>query len=139
MARESNFWAWIRGKLKGIPDLDVHRVENSVGSGMPDVEGCYRGGQFWLELKATTRPVRPTTPIRVKFQPLQVHWLEKRWRCGGSCWVYLKVEDARYLVPGNKAHIVEAGVPEAELAALAVLPPNHTVPEMLAVVSSPLR
>ena len=51
-------------------------------------------------------------------------------------WLYVRVgkgrDVRRYLVPGSLTGQVKAGVTEAELARLSVLPPGHTAAELLA-------
>ena len=68
MSRESSLWTWLSGARKRLKSqLHMDRVENSVMKGMPDVEGhLLDAGQFWMELKASERPVSPETPVRFK-------------------------------------------------------------------------
>jgi hypothetical protein len=135
VAREVRLWEWLRDGLKGTPLLDLHRVENMVGSGTPDVEGCFDGDAFMLELKGALRPARPATPVRLKFQPMQPHWLTKRWTCGGAAWVYVRVgekrEIARYLFPGYKANLLQEGITEEVMRQHSVLLPYHSQTDLL--------
>jgi hypothetical protein len=58
---------------------DVHwcRVETgSTGRGVPDLNGCYQGTEFWLELKQTHG-------WAVSMRPEQVAWCLQRLRAGG--------------------------------------------------------
>jgi penicillin-binding protein-related factor A (putative recombinase) len=122
---EQNLWKWLRKEVQPLiksKELHICRIENLVGAGYPDVEGCYDGCHFHIELKALARPKRKSTPLRVKFQPRQIPWLKKRWTAGGNCWVLLRVgtkRDAKhYLVPGNNAHLLNK-ISEAQLAKLS--------------------
>lgn len=114
-ARESRLWQFLRAaKLQ----KDLHRVENSVESGGPDVEGIVKGRMaFHIELKRAERPARSTTPLRIKWQPGQADWLRRRWSMGGACWVLLGVGDggrrALYLIRGELAGQMELGVTES--------------------------
>lgn len=103
--REASLWKWLKeGTRRHYPDLDLRRVENGVERGTPDVEGCWKGWQFWIELKCCDRPKDPDLPFKVRFEPAQLPWLRRRTRAGGSCWVLLQLGSGqtavRYLVPG---------------------------------------
>jgi len=115
---EGTLWKWMKkAKLFFKASLDLNRVENGVSSGMPDTEGCLRGVQFWIELKCSARPARPTTPIKPKFRPAQVPWLKRRWKAGGRAFVLLQVakgaDASRYLIHASKAKEMEEGRPES--------------------------
>ncbi len=104
-------------------DLHLQRVENSVGSGAPDVEGkLRRGGQFWIELKSTARPKRDG-PVRFKVRDSQVEWMRRRAAVGGRAWLLLQVGSgrsaARYLVPGEHAKMVQDGATEVTLTQMS--------------------
>jgi hypothetical protein len=127
MAKESGTWLWLKkARLIFRASLHMHRIENSVMAGMPDVEGFLEdGGQFWLELKAEERPKRPTTPVRfaMKKRVAQVEWLKKRWAIGGKAFLLLQVgtgaERKIYLVPGKFSEEVRDGLTEDQLLEIA--------------------
>ena len=127
---ESRLWKWIRYRTDLIEGLDIGRVENMVGQGFPDVEGCWEGFSFYIELKVV--PKRPKTDrggITVTFQPQQPDWLEKRWACGGACYVLIQVglkhEAKRYLIPGNAVwHFKDTVIDESILEELSVCNPK---------------
>ncbi len=48
MTPEQKFWQLLKPHIPG----HVNRVENSMGSGMPDVQMCYNGVDTWIEVKA---------------------------------------------------------------------------------------
>lgn len=130
MTAEKSLWTWLKQAKVRMSLLDLQRIENGVGVGTPDVEGCYKGKAFWIELKAEERPVRLTTSV-VKFgegsiRNDQIAWLEYRWRCGGRAFVLFQVGSGykakRYLVRGCDAHRLP-GLTEPELAAVAVRSP----------------
>lgn len=135
MARENQLWAWLkRAQLHYLEDLHMHRVENSVGRSMPDVEGHLRGcGQFWIELKSTARPSKPTTKVRFKFQDGQPEWLERRWNLGGCAWLLCQVgsgaERRIYMFPGSFASSVASGCTEASLQRFDALQAVRPAPE----------
>lgn len=115
MARETGLWKWLKKAIVvAKTNLDMNRIENSVMSGMPDVEGHYKNtGQFWLELKMAKRPARATTKVRPKVREGQVEWLTKRWHLGGNAWILLQVgsgsEKKLYMIPGKYSRAVEQG------------------------------
>lgn len=127
MPKETGLWGWLAKAKRNLKnELHIHRVENSVMAGMPDVEGYLEdGGQFWLELKSKDRPARETTPIRFPMEKrqAQVRWLQKRWRLGGSAFLLCQVgrgaERQIYLIPGEYAERVRSGLTEAQLAEVA--------------------
>jgi hypothetical protein len=139
MARESALWARIRGTA--IPELlwtkhtvDLQRLENSVGQGHPDVEGCIDGAQIWVELKSEDRPARPATAIKPKTRPSQSIWHKERTKAGSRIhWVLLQVGEGRkarlYLIPGDRYDEIRAT--EAELELLSVLSPTASPADIL--------
>lgn len=135
MAREVRLWEWLRDSLRGTEGLHMRRVENLVSEGDPDVDGCWQGRYFELELKGCDRPAKDG-PLSFDVRQSQVIWHRRRWKCGGNIWLYIRVgkgrEVRRYLVPGNLTGRVQEGVTEAELARMSVLPPGHTAAELLA-------
>ena len=57
------------------------RIETgALQQGVPDVNGCYGGHEFWLELKCTTSD-------RVSLSPFQVSWHMRRAASGGRSWI----------------------------------------------------
>lgn len=111
--RESALWTWLsraRKLVKVLRDLHITRIENLAGVGHPDVEGCYLGSQFWIELKVAPRPKRPSTPLRFQ-EPLkqsQAEWMWNRWDAGGKVALLVRAgnddtEDSLYLIPGRLA------------------------------------
>ena len=135
MAREVRLWEWLRDGLKPIADLHMRRVENLVMEGDPDVQACWQGRYFELELKGCDRPVRVGSILIFEVRRAQAIYHRKRWRCGGCNWFYVRVGRdqavARYLVPGIYAKELEAGVTEAQLAGLSVMHPGHSVTDLL--------
>ena len=67
--------------LAGKDPYHIQRIETLTGRGVPDVEVCFRGRLFWLELKAGT-----SDPL---LRPEQYAWIRRRHRCGGGVAVLL--------------------------------------------------
>jgi hypothetical protein len=135
MAREARLWQWLREGWRGTPLLDVRRVENLVGEGDADVQGCHDSRYFELELKGVDRPARPDTPLAIEVRPAQPVRHRLRWRAGGNVWLYVRVgvgrDVRRYLLPGALTARVREGVTEQWLASRSVLPPVHSPADVL--------
>lgn len=134
MAREVRLWEWLRDGLRSESNLHLWRVENSAGSGDPDVNGCYLGFNFQLELKGCGRP-KLGGKLDFEVRISQKIWHRNHWRAGGNSWFYIRVgmgaEVARYLVPAVHADELMRGVTEEALAALSVLPKDHDQHDLL--------
>lgn len=136
MSNESRLWEFFRDGLKGVPGLHMRRVENLVSSGDPDVDGCYGGRYFEIELKGCNRPKRLETPLDFEVRQSQVIWHRLRSKAGGNTWLYIRVglgkDLCKYLVPGSHAQEFRDSMPtEAALAALSVIPARHTARDVL--------
>lgn len=81
--KESQFWALVKGKLLG----DVERIENALTRGTPDVNGCFEGHEYWLELKVLDNKER------CNLRPEQYLWHRKRQENGGRVFVLARNED----------------------------------------------
>ena len=72
----------------GSPLL-CERIENAVGVGRLDVNGCIDGATFDLELKAEERLKRASTKISFKVRVSQVVWMHERISAGcGTAWIH---------------------------------------------------
>lgn len=129
-------WGWLRDGTKSLrPLLDMSRVENTVDEGTPDVEGCLEGEQFWCELKALARPVKPSTRIDLEVDTEQVRWHRRRSKAGGRTWFLIQVGSgrsaSRYLIPGYRSMKLAEKRSEAELESLAVIIPGANARNIL--------
>lgn len=119
-ASEKRFANWFRDNLKSTRELHMQRIESSTGSGVPDIEGCWAGESFWIELKAVdVKPTKPGAKAGVKIRPAQINWLERRWNVAGNAYILIRLgknyNATCYLVPGDRA----ACLPGTTLAGLA--------------------
>jgi len=69
------------------------RLENLVGAGMPDVNGCLNGTESWIETKLVKGN-------RIRFEPFQPAWLQKRARAGGRVFVFARKGATFYVWAG---------------------------------------
>lgn len=142
MAREVRLWEWMRDGLRGVAGLHMVRVENRVSTGDPDVEGCYQGGYFEVELKGCNRP-KHGGRLDFEVRQSQLLYHRKRVRCGGNTWLYVRVgqgrDIARYLIPGSLVYDTDwPNVTEEQLEGVSVLPAQHTPLELLAKIKKRL-
>jgi hypothetical protein len=79
----------IDGGLRGLhsshlPMVHWQPVETGMtGRGVPDSNGCYRGSEFWVEMKWTPE-------WAVGLRPEQIGWLMRRSRAGGRVFVAVR-------------------------------------------------
>ena len=75
------------------------RIETgALQQGVPDVNGCYGGYEFWVELKCTTNDT-------VSLTPFQIAWHMRRANAGGVSWIMVanSKQKAITLHTGNSA------------------------------------
>jgi hypothetical protein len=105
---------------KHLPEVHWQGIETGgTGRGIPDLNGCVGGVEFWIECKLTGA-------WAVTFEIGQVAWLERRARAGGRTFVAVRRHapsgprrgaaiDALYLYPGVAARTLSekgmAGAP----------------------------
>jgi|DEB0MinimDraft_6_1074348.scaffolds.fasta_scaffold141633_1 penicillin-binding protein-related factor A (putative recombinase) len=123
--KEKALWAWLRDGAKPVRrDLHMHRVENEVEVGCPDVEGCYRGSCFWTELKSCPEP-GPRGGVQVKITDRQMDWLRRRRKVGGLAWLLIRVgtgnKRRHYLLEGEDLTALRKSVQEVWLAERSVI------------------
>lgn len=112
---ESNAWKTLR-KEAFKPGDRVDRIENAVGAGFPDVNGCLRtsiggafGSEFWIEIKAPKEPKRASTPLfgsNHKLSAEQKNWFLRQLKAGGRAFIYIETETKRMLLHGACAERV---------------------------------
>ncbi len=140
---ETVLWGWLkRARYAFLRDLHMNRIENLVGKGTPDVEGCLTIEQFWIELKCSDRPKRPTTNVKVKFRPYQPEWHKARRKAGGRVFVLVQVgsgkKDARrYLVSSVYLSLLKDGITEECMCELALCDPKATPTEVVRTAAGP--
>ena len=79
MAKEKNLWLLLRSNL---PNIHLQRIETGMtGAGVPDVNGCAKGKEFWIELKEIH------SGNTLTLRPMQISWLAKRASFGGQVFV----------------------------------------------------
>jgi len=145
--RENALWNWLKkaGHRYFTPEtLHMHRVENSVETGCPDMEGCQEDPHgsgvksFWTELKSCPEP-GPAGLVDVALTGEQQYWLFARDRMGGLAWLLVRVgagsKRRHYLLHGGEylKQVVKESVPEEWLFERSVMRTKRPKPaELLA-------
>jgi hypothetical protein len=75
---------------KLLPDVHFQRIETNVGLGVPDVNGCGDGVEFWLELKVSSNK-------QSSLSKYQKAWIIRRGRVGGRVFILQKTLRQRCL------------------------------------------
>lgn len=92
--------------LKDNSPASVHwnRIENAVGTGMSDLEGCHCGVSVWVENKVYKGN-------KLVFQPTQPGWIIRRRLAGGRVFVLARKKDVFYLYDGARVNdLVARGI-----------------------------
>ena len=87
---EKAFWQQIK---RALPYVHWQRIETGTGQGVPDVNGCIGGDEFWLELKIAQGN-------KVKITPGQIAWLMQRIDAGGKAWIIVKKKEQIFIYNG---------------------------------------
>lgn len=130
MTAEKNLWRWLsKASLHYKRKLHMVRVENAVGSGMPDVEGYLRGeGSLLIELKTAKRPIRKDGIVRVKIRDEQEKWHLRRNAAGQATHFLIQVGSGakakRYLILGFYVSKLKKGMTEERIASMSFLAPT---------------
>lgn len=75
--KEIKFWHWLHNKLLK-EKVDMQRIENTTGGGVPDVNMCHQGSEVWIELKVHVSGC-------VVLRKQQFAWLTRRAGHDGNC------------------------------------------------------
>lgn len=108
---EQRLWDRMRAALRPRGVL-LHRIENLVGEGMPDVVACCRATVTFIELKAIDAPpVRATTPLLGKQHGLsaaQKNWHHDWNAAGGATLILIGIGQEIVVIDGSDADLVNA-------------------------------
>jgi|TARA_R110002020_G_scaffold48763_6_gene138999 hypothetical protein len=99
---EKSFWTLLRNNLA----IKMYRVENRVGSGMPDVHYINKRASGWIELKyVDSFPKKGKVNIGLKKH--QALWHKNYNAFGGVSWVLVRLSrSAIFLFKGEDADII---------------------------------
>jgi hypothetical protein len=91
------------------PGDRIDRIENLVGAGFPDTNGCFNGVEFWMEIKTPEAPIRANTPLfgsNHKLSQEQKNWFLRQRRAKGLAFIYIETEYRRILMSGERADTI---------------------------------
>lgn len=136
-SRESALWAWLKTHLKELKPLKhhVHRIENSVAKGTPDVEGTIDGKSFWCELKVAHAMANDRWRVRITVE--QVRFALRRSKAGGASWVLVRCcgrtwrDNKHFLVRGEDAEQLLQPIETSRLSELSACIPDAAAVEIL--------
>lgn len=74
---EHRFWNRVQPMLQG----HVQRLESAISLGLPDVNICWHGREYWIELKVWT----PGAGVLIRKE--QWAWHNRRMANGGCCFL----------------------------------------------------
>ena len=98
---EKAFWQQIK---RSLPYVHWQRIETGTGQGVPDVNGCIGGDEFWLELKIAQGN-------KVKITPGQIAWLMQRIDAGGKAWIIVKKKEQIFIYNGYQgSFLLDSGL-----------------------------
>ena len=98
---EKAFWQQIK---RALPYVHWQRIETGTGQGVPDVNGCIGGDEFWLELKIAQGN-------KVKITPGQIAWLMQRIDAGGKAWIIVKKKEQIFIYNGYQgSFLLDSGL-----------------------------
>ena len=78
--KESQIWRLINTIQKPHRDWHLVRIESSTINGIPDVNACIAGSEFWFELKSNDDK-------NYGISKYQINWIIKRQRAGGKAFI----------------------------------------------------
>lgn len=78
--KESEIWRHINLIQKKQKSWHFVRIESSTINGIPDVNACMDGNEFWLELKSNDAK-------NYGISKYQINWFLKRNRSGGKSFI----------------------------------------------------
>lgn len=100
----------------------LDRIENLLGFGWPDTNGCFDGVEFWMEIKAPIEPKRDSTPLfgsNHKLSQDQKNWFLAQRRADGIGFIYIETDQRRVLIDGIHADRINLATIE-ELEGMSV-------------------
>lgn len=117
--KEKQVWQFIKAAERGRPFTRWMRCENVASNGVPDINGCIAGHEFWMEVKCPKVHQRPDTPVFGSSHPIgpqQFAWFKAQSQAGGRAYLLLCNESMSCLIDATQ---VDSSIHELRPAALA--------------------
>ena len=101
---EAQLWQLVKRNVEG----HLVRIENTSGSGTPDVHGCSRGQDMWIELKLAKGRW-------LYFRSSQLAWFAKRQGAGGKVRILFRKLDEIYITSADEIlKLIDQAVPNKD-------------------------
>jgi hypothetical protein len=87
----------------------IDRIENLMVMGMPDINGCIWGNEFWMELKSPVEPKRASSTMFASNHKLSIdqqNWFLRQRSASGQAYVIIHTDKRWYLIDGEHADII---------------------------------
>lgn len=102
---ERDVWFFIKSVETNMFRTRWMRCENAVAIGVPDINACIDGNEFWVELKCPKVHVRKTTPVfgsSHKISSMQLSWFRRQAAAGGRGFVLVCNDALTLLLDGSR-------------------------------------
>jgi hypothetical protein len=97
--REKDLWSMVHGAW---PHVHATRIENTATFGVPDVNCCYQGVEFWLELKVAAGDF-------VVVRPTQLAWIIKHLKVNGKVFILVAIPNHNQIALYNAIDLFQEG------------------------------
>jgi len=87
----------------------IQPIESITAPGIPDVNGCIDGIEFWIELKYF--PIWPRKKFNSKLSEYQKLWLRTRWKNGGKAFYLAQIEKDYLFLMGKTVMEIDGEYP----------------------------
>lgn len=85
------------------------RIENVTREGTPDVNGCFEGKEFWIEIKEREDPARLSSrALSHQMSTDQKNWFLEQRKAGGKAFIFIETNRRRILLSGDMADSVNS-------------------------------
>lgn len=101
---EREVWAFIKKQEVNNKNARWMRCENAVSTGVPDINACVQGHEFWIEVKCPKQHKRSDTPFfgsSHKLSAIQRSWMRRQKAAGGYSFLLACNESNTLLLDGG--------------------------------------
>lgn len=114
--KERDVWKVISAQERGRTGVRWMRCENLCANGVPDINGCVDGLEFWLEIKCPRLHKCRSTPLfgsSHRISAAQFAWHKRQAQAGGHSAVLVCSERCTLLLDGARIDPSVHAIPEA--------------------------
>lgn len=102
---EKQVWEFIKKATSKSPNERWMRCENITANGVPDINCCINGREFWIEVKCPKAHKKSNTPVfgsSHKISPTQFAWFRRQRAAGGNALLLISNENLTLLLDATK-------------------------------------